>query len=33
VPSADGQHFLINLLLQDSRPAPLRLVLQWAPAP
>ena len=33
VPSADGQRFLINLVLQDPRPTPLRLVLNWAPRP
>ncbi len=33
VPSADGQRFLINIVLEDPRPTPLRLVLNWAPAP
>ena len=31
VPSADGQRFLVNLVLQDPRPTPLRLVMNWAP--
>ena len=31
IPSADGQRFLINLVLQDTRPTPLRLILNWAP--
>ena len=31
VPSADGQRFLVNQVLQDPRPTPLRLVLNWAP--
>jgi Tol biopolymer transport system component len=30
VPSADGQRVLVNLVLQDPRPTPLRLVLNWA---
>ena len=33
VPSADGQRFLVNLVLQDPRPTPLRLVMNWAPSP
>jgi Tol biopolymer transport system component len=31
ISSADGQRFLINTVLQDPRPTPLRLVLHWAP--
>ena len=31
VPSADGQRFLLNVVLQDPRPTPLRLVLNWVP--
>jgi Tol biopolymer transport system component len=31
VASADGQRFLINTMLQDPRPTPLRLVLNWTP--
>ena len=30
VASADGQRFLLNTVLQDPRPTPLRLVLNWA---
>jgi Tol biopolymer transport system component len=33
VPSADGQRFLINIVLEDPRPTPLRLVMHWAPRP
>jgi Tol biopolymer transport system component len=33
VPSADGQRFLINVVLEDPRPTPLRLVMNWAPHP
>jgi eukaryotic-like serine/threonine-protein kinase len=33
VPSADGQRFLINIVLEDPRPTPLRLVMHWAPGP
>ena len=31
IPSADGQRFLVNAVLQDPRPTPLRLVLNWVP--
>jgi Tol biopolymer transport system component len=33
VPSADGQRFLINVVLEDPRPTPLRLVMHWVPGP
>ena len=29
--SADGQRFLMNTILQDGSPTPIRLVLNWTP--
>jgi Tol biopolymer transport system component len=31
VASADGQRFLMNTILQDGSPTPIRLVLNWTP--
>jgi hypothetical protein len=29
--SADGQRFLVNTLLPDPAPAPIRVIVNWKP--
>ena len=29
--SADGQRFLMNTIIRDTRPTPLRLIVNWRP--
>jgi hypothetical protein len=31
--SADGQSFLMNTLVPDAGPTPVRLILNWKPKP